>query len=58
MPKPRKTPGSVRIPADVLANLNAGTRQSANLVEGLAVDFVGTHGRRHPGRARRRPQPG
>ena len=38
--KPRKTPGNVRIPADTLADLNAGTRQSANLVEGLAVDFV------------------
>jgi 3-methyladenine DNA glycosylase AlkC len=40
MPKPRKTPGSVRIPADVLDGLNAGTRPSANLAEGLAVDFV------------------
>jgi 3-methyladenine DNA glycosylase AlkC len=40
MSKPRKTPGNVRIPADVLADLNAGTRQSANLAEGLAVDFV------------------
>jgi 3-methyladenine DNA glycosylase AlkC len=40
MSKPRKTPGSVRIPADVLADLNAGTRQSANLAEALAVDFV------------------
>src|SRR6516162_8891129 len=40
MSKPRKTPGSVRIPADVLDELNAGTRQSANLTEGLAVDFV------------------
>lgn len=40
MPKPRKTPGSVRIPADVLDDLNAGTRPSANLTEGLAVDFV------------------
>src|SRR4051794_11202568 len=40
MSKPRKTPGSVRIPADVLADLNAGTRQSANLAEALAIDFV------------------
>src|SRR5215213_5752514 len=44
MPKPRKTPGSVRIPADVLDDLNAGTRQSANLAEGLAVDFVALMG--------------
>lgn len=40
MHKPRKTPGSVRIPADVLDELNAGTRQSANLAEGLAVDHA------------------
>jgi 3-methyladenine DNA glycosylase AlkC len=40
MPKARKTPGSVKIPAAVLADLNAGTRESANLAEGLAVDFV------------------
>jgi 3-methyladenine DNA glycosylase AlkC len=40
MSKPRKTPGSVRIPDDVLDELNAGTRQTANLTEGLAVDFV------------------
>lgn len=40
MPKPRKTPGSVRVPADVLDDLNAGTRQTANLAEGLAVDFA------------------
>ena len=38
MGKPRKTPGRVHIPADTLADLNAGTRQSANLVEGLAVE--------------------
>ena len=38
--RPRKTPGSVRIPADVLADLNAGTRPSANLAEVLAVDFA------------------
>src|SRR5262245_46335321 len=40
MSKPRKTPGSVRVPADVLADLNAGTREAANLAEGLAVDFA------------------
>jgi 3-methyladenine DNA glycosylase AlkC len=40
MARARKTPGSVRIPADVLADLNAGTRSSANLAEALAVDFV------------------
>src|SRR3954451_11919554 len=40
MSKPRKTPGSARIPAGVLDDLNAGTRQAANLAEGLAVDFV------------------
>jgi 3-methyladenine DNA glycosylase AlkC len=40
MSKPRKTPGSVRIPGDVLADLNAGTREAANLAEGLAVDFA------------------
>ncbi|WP_020471730.1 hypothetical protein [Zavarzinella formosa] len=39
MAKERKTPGSVKIAADVLAELNAGTRSSANLTEGLAVDF-------------------
>lgn len=39
MARSRKTPGSVKIPASVLAELNAGTRESANLVEGLAVDF-------------------
>jgi 3-methyladenine DNA glycosylase AlkC len=38
--KPRKTPGNIRIAADTLADLNAGTRQSANLMEGLAIDFV------------------
>jgi len=37
--RPRKTPGSVRIPHAILADLNAGTRESANLAEGLAVDF-------------------
>src|SRR6478672_8747546 len=40
MSKPRKSPGGVRIPADVLDDLNAGTRPTANLAEGLAVDFV------------------
>jgi 3-methyladenine DNA glycosylase AlkC len=39
MPKARKTPGSVRVPTAILAELNAGTRESANLAEGLAVDF-------------------
>ena len=38
MAKERKTAGAVRIPADVLEELNAGTRSSANLAEGLAVD--------------------
>src|SRR5262249_35237879 len=40
MSKSRKTPGGIRIPADVLADLNAGPRESANPAEGLAVDFV------------------
>jgi 3-methyladenine DNA glycosylase AlkC len=40
MPKARKTPGRVRVPASILAELNAGTRESANLAEGLAVDFA------------------
>lgn len=44
MPKPRKTPGSVRIPAAILAGLNAGTRESANLAEGLAVDHAALMG--------------
>ncbi len=38
MAKARTTPGAVRAPAQVLAELNAGTRQTANLAEGLAVD--------------------
>lgn len=38
--KSRKTPGSVRIPPAIQAELNAGTRESANLMEGLAVDFA------------------
>lgn len=37
--RPRKTPGSVRISPTILADLNAGTRESSNLAEGLAVDF-------------------
>jgi 3-methyladenine DNA glycosylase AlkC len=37
--RPRKTPGSVKVPAAILADLNAGTRETANLAEGLAVDF-------------------
>jgi 3-methyladenine DNA glycosylase AlkC len=40
MSKPRKTPGRVKIPAAVLADLNAGTREAANLAEGLAVDHA------------------
>ncbi len=40
MAKPRKTPGSVRVPADVLDELNAGTRPTANLAEALAVDHA------------------
>jgi 3-methyladenine DNA glycosylase AlkC len=40
MPKPRKSAGSVRIPSAILAELNAGTRESASLVEALAVDFA------------------
>ena len=38
--RPRKTPGSVRVPADIIADLNAGTRQTANLAEALSIDFV------------------
>ena len=38
--KPRKTPGSVRISPSILADLNAGTRESGTLTEGLAVDFA------------------
>jgi 3-methyladenine DNA glycosylase AlkC len=40
MAKARKSPGSVRIPTDILDELNAGIRQTGNLAEGLAVDFV------------------
>src|SRR5262245_50195634 len=40
MAKPRKSPGRIRVPSAVLAELNAGTRESANLMEGLAVDFA------------------
>jgi len=40
MANPRKTPGSIRIAPAILAELNAGTRESANLMEGLAVDFA------------------
>jgi 3-methyladenine DNA glycosylase AlkC len=40
MGKPRKTPGSRIIHKDVLADLNSGSRESANLAEGLAVDFT------------------
>jgi 3-methyladenine DNA glycosylase AlkC len=40
MPQARKTPGSVKVPAATLADLNAGTRESANLAEGLAVDHA------------------
>src|SRR5262245_31650546 len=39
MPRSRKSPGSIRIPPAILAELNAGTRESASLMEGLAVDF-------------------
>ena len=38
MAKERKTPGNARISAEVIAELNTGTRESANLAEGLAVD--------------------
>jgi 3-methyladenine DNA glycosylase AlkC len=38
--KARKTPGSVRIAPAILAELNAGTREASNLMEGLAVDFA------------------
>jgi 3-methyladenine DNA glycosylase AlkC len=38
--RPRKTPGSVKVPAAILADLNAGTRESATLAEGLAVDHA------------------
>jgi 3-methyladenine DNA glycosylase AlkC len=44
MPRPRKTPGSVKVPAAILADLNAGTRETANLAECLAVDFVALMG--------------
>src|SRR5947209_3462390 len=44
MSKSRKTPGSVRIPADVLDELNAGTRPTANLAEALAVDHAALMG--------------
>ena len=37
---PRRTPGSVRISPGVLAALNVGTRETANLAECLAVDFA------------------
>ena len=40
MSKPPKTPGSVRISPSILADLNAGTRESGSLAEGLAVDFA------------------
>ncbi len=40
MSKPRKTPGSRAIRKEVLAELNAGTREAGNLAEGLAVDFT------------------
>jgi 3-methyladenine DNA glycosylase AlkC len=40
MARARKTPGSVRVPGDVVDDLNAGTRQTANLAEALAVDFT------------------
>lgn len=38
MAKERKTPGGVRVSASIIAELNAGTRETANLAEGLAVD--------------------
>jgi len=38
--KSRKTPGSVKVSATILSDLNAGTRESATLVEALAVDFA------------------
>jgi 3-methyladenine DNA glycosylase AlkC len=40
MPRARKSPGKIRIPTAILAELNAGTRESGNLVEALAVDFT------------------
>jgi 3-methyladenine DNA glycosylase AlkC len=36
----RKTPGGIRVPATILAELNRGTRETANLAECLAVDFA------------------
>jgi 3-methyladenine DNA glycosylase AlkC len=39
-PAARKGPGSTKIPSATLAELNAGTREAANLAECLAVDFV------------------
>jgi 3-methyladenine DNA glycosylase AlkC len=38
--RPRKTPGGIRISHTIVAGLNAGTRESANLAEALAVDFA------------------
>jgi 3-methyladenine DNA glycosylase AlkC len=40
MRTPRKSPGSIRISPAILAELNAGTRESGSLIEGLAVDFA------------------
>ena len=39
MARSRRTPGGVKIPAAVVAELNTGRRESANLAECLAVDF-------------------
>lgn len=40
MARSRKTPGAVRVPADIVSELNQGSRESSNLMEGLAVDFT------------------
>src|SRR5262245_61730858 len=40
MAKARKTAGSVKVAKAIIAELNDGTREAANLAEGLSVDFA------------------